>query len=257
VEKVREILETIACNHPDVITDGRAPAPRALFMRFGDSSLDFELRVRIQRIERRFTVISDINFALNQAFKDAKITIPFPQRDLHLITLPEQQAASAISVPTMPQAPPEEKAAPSTVDQITRSHRHELEANCEPERIWQALIDVEQLKRWLIRDGSFLPRIGGSFKFQIRDESDVSGRVDIFLPPRRMRMVLSPQDGEEPLSSGPITVEFFIRDRDGKSLLTVTVAGIPATEDWEHYYRSSEDRWENGLKELRSLLLQK
>ncbi len=50
VEAVREILESVAREHPEVITDGRAPAPRALFMGFGDSSLDFELRVRIQRI---------------------------------------------------------------------------------------------------------------------------------------------------------------------------------------------------------------
>ncbi len=256
VELVRQIMEKVAGDHPDVITDGRAPAPRALFMRFGDSSLDFELRVRIQRIERRFTVISDINFALNAAFAEADIRIPFPQRDLHLITLPEHQTETAVA---MPAARPtvEEKSAPLAADQITRTHRHELEVKCEPDRMWQTLIDVDQLKRWLIRDGTFLPRIGGSFKFEIRDETIVSGRVDIFLPPRRMRMVLSPQEGEEPLSSGPITIEFFIRERDGRSVLTVTVSGIPATEDWEHYYRSSEDRWENGLKELRSLLLEK
>ncbi|HJL92604.1 MAG TPA: mechanosensitive ion channel, partial [Woeseiaceae bacterium] len=53
VEKVQEILEKIANDHPEVITDGRAPAPRALFMGFGDSSLDFELRCRINRIDRR------------------------------------------------------------------------------------------------------------------------------------------------------------------------------------------------------------
>ena len=62
-------METVANDHPEVITDGRAPAPRALFMGFGDSSLDFELRCRINRIDRRFTVQSDINFALEASFK--------------------------------------------------------------------------------------------------------------------------------------------------------------------------------------------
>ncbi|MCZ6762632.1 MAG: mechanosensitive ion channel [Gammaproteobacteria bacterium] len=86
---VKEILETAGRDHPEVITDPtRATPPKALFMEFGDSSLNFELRVRIKRIERRYDVTSDINFAIDQAFKDQSITIPFPQRDLHIKTLP-------------------------------------------------------------------------------------------------------------------------------------------------------------------------
>ncbi|MCH7894222.1 MAG: mechanosensitive ion channel family protein [Proteobacteria bacterium] len=86
---VKEILETAGRDHPEVITDPtRATPPKALFMEFGDSSLNFELRVRIKRIERRYDVTSDINFAIDQAFKEQSITIPFPQRDLHIKTLP-------------------------------------------------------------------------------------------------------------------------------------------------------------------------
>jgi small-conductance mechanosensitive channel len=62
VDKVKEILESVASEHSEVITDGRAPGPNALFMEFGDSSLNFELRVRIHRIDRRFSVKSDLNF---------------------------------------------------------------------------------------------------------------------------------------------------------------------------------------------------
>ena len=103
VELVRNILEKIASEHAEVITDGRAPAPRALFMGFGDSSLDFELRVRIRRIERRYTVISDINFAIDAAFREANITIPFPQRDLHIIDVP---GTAPPEVPVQPESKP-------------------------------------------------------------------------------------------------------------------------------------------------------
>ncbi|MCZ6825965.1 MAG: mechanosensitive ion channel [Gammaproteobacteria bacterium] len=86
---VKEILETAGRDHPEVITDPtRATPPKALFMEFGDSSLNFELRVRIKRIERRYDVTSDINFAIDAAFREQSITIPFPQRDLHIKTLP-------------------------------------------------------------------------------------------------------------------------------------------------------------------------
>ena len=84
-EKVREVLVAVANEHPQVLTDGvSAPKPKALFMGFGDSSLDFELRVWIRQIRQRFDVTSDLNFAIDAAFRANDVEIPFPQRDLHL-----------------------------------------------------------------------------------------------------------------------------------------------------------------------------
>ena len=84
IEKVAAILEDSANQHEQVISDGRASPPKALFMGFGDSSLDFELRVRITDIKRRYDVLSDLNFSINQRFASENIVIPFPQRDLHI-----------------------------------------------------------------------------------------------------------------------------------------------------------------------------
>jgi len=58
VKKVINILEDIASTNSQVITDGRASPPKALFMGFGDSSLEFELRVRILDIKKRYDVLS-------------------------------------------------------------------------------------------------------------------------------------------------------------------------------------------------------
>lgn len=43
-QKVKEILEAIAGEHPSVITDGSYPEPKVMFLGFGDSALNFELR---------------------------------------------------------------------------------------------------------------------------------------------------------------------------------------------------------------------
>lgn len=252
VEKVRDILENVGREHPEVITDGRAPAPSALFMRFGDSSLDFELRVRIQRIERRFSVTSDLNFEIDKEFRKAGITIPFPQRDLHIVSYPEQQKPAP--KPVQP-APETEPAVP--VEDITRSHVEQLDTSCDRSEIWAAITDIEILKRWLARDGSFAPYIGGPFEMDLRDGYSMSGRLDIFMPQRRMRMVIAPAEQEEALPTGPITIGHVIREKDGVTTLAVTVAGIPGSEDWEEYYRLSVDRWRNALAELKSDVLRK
>jgi len=255
VETVREILEACAHEHPEVITDGRAPGPRALFMGFGDSSLDFELRVRINRIDRRFSVKSDLNFAINTAFREANVTIPFPQRDLHLVSYPEQQQD------ILSEEEEEDTEDESTrtgffqhLENITRSHKEELELSVGIEDVWLAITDIESIKKWLATDGEFSAHIGGRFALALRDETDMSGRIDIFLPPRRMRLVVTLRDGDELLASGPTTVEFVLFEREKKTRLSVSVAGIPATEEWEEDYRRSEDRWRNGLVELQEFL---
>ena len=85
IEKVRDILLEIIKNHPDVICDSRfITPPRVLFLEFGDSALNFEMRFFLKEISRRRVVTSDINFAIDKAFREAGIEIPFPQRDIHL-----------------------------------------------------------------------------------------------------------------------------------------------------------------------------
>lgn len=83
-QKVKDILTQVATEHPSVINDDSAPAPRVLFRQFGDSSLNFELRCFIKNIDERLSVISDLNFAIDAAFRENGIEIPFPQRDIHI-----------------------------------------------------------------------------------------------------------------------------------------------------------------------------
>ena len=84
VNTVKQILETVSHENKNVITDGRVPGPKALFMAFGESSLEFELRVRIFDIKRRYDVVSELNFTINEEFQKQGIIIPFPQRDIHI-----------------------------------------------------------------------------------------------------------------------------------------------------------------------------
>ena len=78
---VRTILRDIAMEHPQV---RKRPEPNVLFMGFGDSSLDFELRCFIRDINDRFVIASDLRFAIDSAFRLHGVEIPFPQRDLHI-----------------------------------------------------------------------------------------------------------------------------------------------------------------------------
>jgi small-conductance mechanosensitive channel len=62
----------------------RGPEPQVLFLSFGESSLDFELRVWVLDADHRLKVKSELNQEIDRSFRAANIEIAFPQRDLHL-----------------------------------------------------------------------------------------------------------------------------------------------------------------------------
>jgi small-conductance mechanosensitive channel len=82
VAKVREALITAGSENPHTLKD---PAPSVFLERFGDSSIEFELVVWSSEMSyrpRRYR--SDLNFAIEQKFREAGIEIAFPQRDVHI-----------------------------------------------------------------------------------------------------------------------------------------------------------------------------
>ena len=80
--QVREILERVAAETPRV---ERSPHPQVRLVKFGDSSLVFELLVWIHRKQiSEDEVASDLHFAIFRALAEAGIEIPFPQREVHL-----------------------------------------------------------------------------------------------------------------------------------------------------------------------------
>nr|MBS0022117.1 mechanosensitive ion channel family protein [Gammaproteobacteria bacterium] len=84
---VRDTMLEVANAHPEVVKQHpNVPAPLVWFRGFGDSALNFELRCFIHDITKRLSVLSDLNFAVDKAFREQAIEIPFPQRDLHVRT---------------------------------------------------------------------------------------------------------------------------------------------------------------------------
>ena len=80
-QKAQQVLMDVARKNPLV---KNIPAPEIVFRSFGDSTLDFELRVMISTREVYYQVIHELNMAVDLAFREAGIEIAFPQRDVHL-----------------------------------------------------------------------------------------------------------------------------------------------------------------------------
>lgn len=82
VELVTNILLECAASHSDV---SKSPKAFVRFYDFGSSSLDFQLFFWTDRAFEVENIKSDLRYKIDKKFRENKIQIPFPQRDVHII----------------------------------------------------------------------------------------------------------------------------------------------------------------------------
>jgi potassium-dependent mechanosensitive channel len=80
-DKVLQVLIEVAKGHPDVVA---LPAPVALFLGFGDSALQFQIRAWTNRLDRHLMVRSELGVAVYAALQEAGFSIPFPQQEVRI-----------------------------------------------------------------------------------------------------------------------------------------------------------------------------
>ncbi len=91
---VIDLLSTVADRHPDVLKE---PSPRGLFVGFGESSINFELRVWTEYIDDWPRVRSELAEAVYDAVRGAGLTFPFPQRVVRLLNDSESDNGAAVN----------------------------------------------------------------------------------------------------------------------------------------------------------------
>lgn len=83
---IERLLLEVAEENENVLKE---PSPRVVFWAFGDSALEFQLRVWTTRmLHRRGVFFGQLNLAIYEKFQEHGIQIPFPQRDVHFKTAP-------------------------------------------------------------------------------------------------------------------------------------------------------------------------
>lgn len=86
VELVTSLLYQVARDNQLVM---KTPEPSVLFLNFGNSSLDFELRVFVSDLDNMLKVRNELNRQVDSIFRENNVEIPFPQNDVHIRTMDE------------------------------------------------------------------------------------------------------------------------------------------------------------------------
>ena len=96
-DRALQIMTEVVERHPEVLKEPRATI---FFTEFGDSALNFDIRVFASALFKRMPLLHDLHMSLNKALAEGGIEIPFPQRDLHLRSVdPKINLGSTTSPP--------------------------------------------------------------------------------------------------------------------------------------------------------------
>ena len=122
------LLREVCSNHPNVLSE---PPATAYFEQFGDSTLDLKARFHLANLDQRLPTRHDLHTQIRKRFAAAGIEISFPQRDLHLRSIPKELVSilnggkndAVASKPELANADSQNATEPTvTVSPPTRSH---------------------------------------------------------------------------------------------------------------------------------------
>ncbi len=88
VELAHKVMIDTVSATPKVLAD---PEPSVLLVGFGDSSLNFSIRIFVSELSNRLPVAHDLHVRLEKALREHGIEIPFPQRDIHVRSVSHEQ----------------------------------------------------------------------------------------------------------------------------------------------------------------------
>ncbi|TQV75555.1 mechanosensitive ion channel [Aliikangiella marina] len=83
-EFVAKLMYQTIVLHEEIISDNHELMPSVVLQKFGDSSVDFEVRCFLKDIKKIVNVRSDLLHAIYKQFKEKNIEIPFPKRDVYI-----------------------------------------------------------------------------------------------------------------------------------------------------------------------------
>ena len=84
INLAKELLIDIASKHPEVLTNIKNNKPRVFFRTFGENSMLFQLWFLIKDGNKKVLVKSEMNFAIEKAFRENNIVVAYPQRDINI-----------------------------------------------------------------------------------------------------------------------------------------------------------------------------
>ena len=131
-----------------------------------------------------------------------------------------------------------------------RGYAHRVDILAGATLVWRALTDQGQLARWCAPDAAISPRQGGLFRASVDRVSEFEAHIELFEPPRRLRLMYLPSATLPPAAT--VHVDDFIIEPAGRgTIVRLLGSGVPATPEWDPHYLRLRTSWQQALSRLK------
>ncbi len=123
-----------------------------------------------------------------------------------------------------------------------------VEIDADADTVWQAISDGEEIRRWFPLNADVEGRVGGKYKIDWGPACAGQGTITEWEEGARLRYEEEWPGADMEV---PVTVEYTIESRDGKTIVRMVNAGFSADEDWADYLDTIDSGWRYFLWNLK------
>jgi uncharacterized protein YndB with AHSA1/START domain len=136
----------------------------------------------------------------------------------------------------------------------TRGFAQRIDIEASVQKVWHAISAPAQLPLWLGDDARVRPQAGGSWSATIGPGLTRHAMIDVFDPPRRLRLIYLPP---EDLSAfdGAVADDLLL-EADGAraTIVRLLCSGVPDLPEWNMHYVRVRTASERALARLKALV---
>ncbi|MDQ2641965.1 MAG: SRPBCC domain-containing protein [Pseudomonadota bacterium] len=134
----------------------------------------------------------------------------------------------------------------------TRGFALRMDVDAPVEKTWNALCGPA-VSRWLGEDARLRPQRGGSWSATIAPGITRHAMIDVFDPPRRLRLIYLPPD-ELSVFDGAVADDILLEGEEDRTIVRLLCSGVPDLPEWNGYYARVRQANERALSRLKALL---
>jgi uncharacterized protein YndB with AHSA1/START domain len=131
-----------------------------------------------------------------------------------------------------------------------RGYAHRVDIRADPQQVWRAFTEAEQLKGWCSPDAEIRARKGGLFRASVDRVTEFEAHIDVFEPGRRLRLLYLPSPAL-PRAETVIVDDFILEPLPGGTIVRLLGSGVPATPEWDTQYRRLRTGWQQAIIRLK------
>ena len=131
-----------------------------------------------------------------------------------------------------------------------RGYAHRVDVAAEADKVWLALTQVDNLRRWCSPAADIKAKPGGLFRASVDRVIELEAHIDVYEPGRRLRLIYLPSPALPP-SDSPIIDDFILDATPPDTIVRLLGSGIPGTPEWEAQYRRLRMGWQAAMTRLK------